>query len=98
MSLNLGGRSNQTLKGYEAFFTTIFAGFKKVQQDRDLELITSIILASVQKFLQSRFKPQFRDRLRESTSLKSVEAIAGEVRQGAAQARLGGARPPLTRS
>jgi hypothetical protein len=46
-----------------------------------LELIGNIMFGSVQEFLRSRFIPQFRDRLLQSTSMKGVAAIADEVRQ-----------------
>ena len=65
----------------EALFTAIFATFRKVQPDRDLELITNMIFAAVQEFIRSRFIRQFCDSLLQSTSLKPVEAIADEGRQ-----------------
>jgi hypothetical protein len=68
-------------EAYEALFTKIFAAFKKAQPDRDLEMTANIVFGRIQEFLRSRFLPQFLDRLLQSTSMKSVEAIADEGRQ-----------------
>ena len=77
----LGWPLKPDVGSYEALFTATFTAFKEAQPDRDLELITNIVFGSVQEFVRSRFIPQFRDRLLQSTSMKGVAAIADEGRQ-----------------
>src|SRR5439155_569248 len=68
--VKIGWPFKPNVEAYEALFTAIFATFRKVQPDRDLEFIANIIFTAVQEFIRNRFIRQFCESLLQSTSLK----------------------------